>query len=72
MANYPLDLNPFLDDVDFSSVSSYNTAELPVPNFLPPPLLAMSMLKLPAFWADGPVAWFAAVEAQFQLRCVFS
>ena len=27
----------------------------------------MSNLKLPAFWADAPVAWFAAAEAQFQL-----
>ena len=72
MAHYPADLNPFLDDNDFSSISSYNTAELPEPRFPPPPLPAMSMLKLPAFWADAPVAWFAAVEAQFQLRRVYS
>ena len=72
MAHYPADLNPFLDDDDFSSISSYNTAELPEPRFPPPPLPAMSMLKLPAFWADAPVAWFAAVEAQFQLRRVYS
>ena len=65
MANYPPDLNPFLGDDDFSSISSYNKAELPVPDFLPPPLPAMSMLKLPAFWADALVAWFAATEAQF-------
>ena len=29
-------------------------------------------LKLPAFWADAPMAWFAAREAQFQLRRVSS
>ena len=28
--------------------------------------------KLPAFWLDAPVAWFAAVEAQFKLHRVSS
>ena len=57
MAYYPPNLNPFLvDDYDVNSVSSYNTAELPVLDFPPPPLPAISMLKLPAFWADAPVA----------------
>ena len=32
----------------------------------------MAHLKLPVFWADAPVAWFAVVEAQFQLRRVWS
>ena len=37
--NYPPELNPFLDDDDsLSSAGSYNTAELPQPNFAPPPL----------------------------------
>ena len=57
MAYYPPNLNPFLvDDYYVNSVSSYNTAELPVLDFPPPPLPAISMLKLPAFWADAPVA----------------
>ena len=29
-------------------------------------------MKLLVFWVDTPVAWFAAVEAQFQLRQVTS
>ena len=70
---YPPGLNPFLvDDDDFSSVSSYDTAELPLPSFLPPPPPMMSDFKLPGFWADAPVAWFAAVEAQFCLCRVTS
>ena len=32
----------------------------------------MSHLKLPVFWADAPVAWFAAVEAQFKLWRIWS
>ena len=69
---YPLGLNPFLYDNDFSSVSSYDTAELPLPSYPPPPPPMMSNFKLPGFWADAPVAWFAAVEAQFCLCRVTS
>ena len=70
---YPPGLNPFLvDDDDFSFVSSYDTAELPLPSYLLPPPPRMSNFKLPGFWADAPVAWFAAVEAQFCLRRVTS
>ena len=32
----------------------------------------MSHLKLPPFWTDAPVAWFAAVEAQFKLSRVWA
>ena len=71
--NYPPELNPFLDDDDsLSSAGSYNTAELPQPNFAPPPLPPMSNFKLPALWPDAPVAWFSAAEAQFTLRRVTS
>ena len=70
---YPPGLNPFLVyDDDFSFVSSYDTAELPLPSYLLPPPPRMSNFKLPGFWADAPVAWFAAVEAQFCLRRVTS
>ena len=69
---YPSGLNPFLDDEDYSSISSYDTAELPLPSYPPPPPPMMSNFKLPGFWADAPVAWFAAVEAQFSLRRVTS
>ena len=69
---YPSGLNPFLDDDDYSSISSYDTAELPLPSYPPPPPPMMSNFKLPGFWADAPVAWFAAVEAQFSLRRVTS
>ena len=35
----------------------------------PPPISTAAMaVKLPAFWPDAPVAWFAAAEAQFTLR----
>ena len=72
---YPPSLNPFLDsnkDDTASSAGSYLSAISP-PNFPPPPPpFNMSNLKLPAFWTDAPVAWFAAVEAQFQLRRVVS
>ena len=75
--NYPARLNPFLDDDDDNTDSySFYSAELP-PNFPPPPpphqqQVHMSHLKLPLFWADAPVAWFAAVEAQFRLRRIWS
>ena len=43
------------------------------PNYPPPlPPSMAANLKLPAFWADAPMAWFAAREAQFQLRRVSS
>ena len=71
--NYPPELNPFLDDDDsLSSAGSYNTAELPQPNFAPPPLPPISNFKLQAFWPDAPVAWFRAAEAQFTLWRVMS
>ena len=62
-------LNPFLADMDEDDAASFFTAELP-PQFPPPPPPRpnYSHLKLPIFWADAPVAWFAAAEAQFQLR----
>ena len=74
---YPRNLNPFLDpyedDDNISSAGSFYSASSP-PNFPPPPPppRMMSNLKLPVFWADAPVAWFAAAEAQFQLRHVIS
>ena len=71
--NYPPELIPFLDDDDSLSLAgSYNTAELPQPNFAPPPLPPMSNFKLQVFWPDAPVAWFGAAEAQFTLRKVTS
>ena len=67
MASYGY--NPFLDeDDDRSSVSSLSLSGLP--QFPPPPPPAALSVKLPAFWPDAPVAWFAVVEAQFQLRRV--
>ncbi len=36
----------------------------------PPPRPLPSSVKLPPFWPDAPLAWFAAVEAQFRLRGV--
>ena len=66
---YPPSLNPFLDSDDTaSSAGSYFSAISP-PNFplLPPPVNMLN-LKLPAFWTDALVAWFAAEEVQFQLR----
>ena len=73
--NYPASLNPFLDD-DEDDTASFYSAESP-PSYPPPPpphhhQYSMVHLKLPVFWADAPVAWFAAVEAQFQLRRVWS
>ena len=68
MTPYPLYLNPFLvEDDNISSADSYNTRDLPPMSFAPPPLQAMTNLKLLAFWPDAPVAWFAPVEAQFRL-----
>ena len=61
-----------MSDDDTSSVNSYNTADLPLPNFPPPPLPAMSHQKLPVFWTDSPVAWFVAVKAQIRLRRMVS
>ena len=72
MSTYPSSLNPFLVDEDLlSNADSYNTAALP-PNYPPPPPPMTTNFKLPAFWPDAPVAWFAAVEAQFRLRRVAS
>ena len=72
MNNYPASLNPFLDDDDDDSASFYSAALPPSFPPPPPPQYNMSHLKLPVFWADAPVAWFAAVEAQFKLRRVWS
>ena len=80
MNNYPRSLNPFVDDYynDDDSYSgtadSFYTAEPPQfpPPPPPPPAVHMSHLKLPPFWADAPVAWFAAMEAQFKLRRVWA
>ena len=72
MSTYPPSLNPFLVDEDLlSNADSYNTAALP-PNYPPPPPPMTTNFKLPAFWPDAPVAWFAAVEGQFRLRRVAS
>ena len=73
---YPWNLNPFLDEDDDDSISSagsFFSINSP-PSYAPPPLppRAPVTLKLPVFWADAPVAWFAAVEAQFELRQVTS
>ena len=78
MNNYPRSLNPFVydyydDDDSYSGTAdSFYTAEPPQFPPPPPPAVHMSHLKLPPFWADAPVAWFAAVEAQFKLRCVWA
>ena len=73
---YPPNLNPFMDEFDdddtASTAGSYFSAQLPPFYPPPPPPVNMSNLKLPVFWTDAPVAWFAAVEAQFQLRRVSS
>ena len=73
--NYPRNLNPFLEDDDInnsirSAGSFFSVSSLL--DFLPPPPppRVMSSLKLPTFWADAPVAWFAATKAQFELRYV--
>ena len=76
MNSYPRSINPFIDDYDDDSSStagSYYSVETP-PEFPPPPPppAHMSHLKLPAFWPDPPVAWFAGVEAQFKLHQVSS
>ena len=71
---YPRNLNPFLDEEDddnISSAGSFFSINSP-PSYAPPPLPPRAPLKLPVFWADAPVAWFAAVEAQFELRQVTS
>ena len=78
-SGYPRNVTPFLDledeDDNISSAGSFYSVNSP-PNFPPPPPLPpprmMTSLKLPTFWADAPVAWFAAVEAQFRLRQVTS
>ena len=72
--NYQADLKPFYyeDDDISSSVGSFFTAEPPQYPLPPPPATHMAHLKLPPFWTDAPVAWFAAVEAQFQLRRVWA
>ena len=77
MNNYPQSLNPFVDDFydyddNSSTADSFHTAEPPQFSPPPPPSVHMSHLKLPPFWMDAPVAWFAAVEAQFRLRRVWS
>ena len=72
MNNYPASLNPFLDEDNDDSASFYSAASPPSFPPPPPPQYNMSHLKLPVFWADAPVAWFAAVEAQFKLRRVWS
>ena len=70
--NYPASLNLFLDD-DEDDTASFYSAESP-PNYPPPPPPHHHQysMELPALWADAPVAWFAAVEVQFQLRRVWS
>ena len=70
--NYPAYLNPFLDGDDDDTASFYSAASPPDFPPPPPPQFNMSHLKLPVFWADAPVAWFAAVEAQFKLRRIWS
>ena len=68
--NYIAYLNPFLDNDDTASFySAASPPDFPPP---PPPQFNMSHLKLPVFWADAPVAWFAAVEVQFKLRRIWS
>ena len=70
--NYPAYLNPFLDGDDDNTATFYSAASPPDFPLPPPPQFNMSHLKLPVFWADAPVAWFAAVEAQFKLRRIWS
>ena len=72
MNNYPASLNPFLDEDNNDSASFYSAASPPSFPPPPPPQNNMSHLKLPVFWVDAPVAWFAVVEAQFKLRRVWS
>ena len=72
MAHYPNSLNPFLDDFE-DDTESYYSVNMEPPQYDPPPPPGRFVnMKLPAFWSDAPVAWFAAVEAQFQLRQVTS
>ena len=72
MAHYPNSLNPFLDDFE-DDTESYYSMNMEPPQYDPPPPPGRFVnMKLPAFWSDAPVAWFAAVEAQFQLRQVTS
>ena len=69
--NYQGNLNPFLDNDD--DTDSFYSAESQPPWYPPPPPpIQVSSLKLQAFWPDAPVAWFAAAEAQFQIRGVTS
>ena len=70
--DYPGYLNPFLAGKDNDTASFYSAASPPNYPPPPPPQFNMSHLKLPVFWANSPVAWFAAVEAQFKLRCIWS
>ena len=77
MLHYPPSLNPFLADDNnlFSDTASFYSVDLAPSQFAPPPLPAQQMtsnLKLPSFWPDTPVAWFATAEAQFQLRRIHS
>ena len=68
---YLRNLNPFLVDEDDNNISSFGSffSTGSPPNFPPPPP-PPATLKLPVFWADAPVAWFAAVETQIKLRQV--
>ena len=70
--NYPAFLNPFLDGDNDDTASFYSATSPPDFPPPPPPQFNMSHLKFPIFWADAPVAWFAAVEAQFKLRGIWS
>ena len=72
MAHYPNNLNPFMEDY-FDDTDSFFSADLEPPQHPPPPPPGrFSNMKLPGFWADAPLPWFAAAEAQFQLRQVTS
>ena len=72
MAHYPNNLNPFMEDY-FDDTESFFSADLEPPQHPPPPPPGIfSSMKLPGFWADAPLPWFAAAEAQFQLRQVTS
>ena len=71
MAHYPNNLNPFLDE--FDDDTNFHSMDMVPPQHLPPPPPSrFSNMKLPAFWPDAPVAWFAAAEAQFHLMQVTS
>ena len=70
--NYPASLNPFLDDDEDDTASFYSAESPPSYPPPPPPHHHQYSMELPALWADAPVAWFAAVEVQFQLRRVWS